>query len=342
MTKPSPLASLDELRALITSLPDGDEAAAEAAAAREALLTKPAGALGRLEELSVWLARWQGRHPPRIDRPRVAVFAGNHGIAARGVSAYPPAVTAQMVQNFIAGGAAINQLCKAVDADLRVYEMALDHPTRDFTEEPALSGEECARAAAYGMMAVEPGVDLLCLGEMGIGNTTSAAALCHALYGGAAADWVGPGTGAEGATLARKVEVVATGVTHNRATMTDPFEILRCVGGHELAAIAGAVLAARLAHVPVVLDGYASTAAAAIIHGARPGALDHCIVAHCSAEPGHARLLKRLGKRPVLDLGMRLGEASGAALAVGILRAAVACHTGMATFEEARVSGRDA
>jgi nicotinate-nucleotide--dimethylbenzimidazole phosphoribosyltransferase len=181
MTPPSPPASLDELRALIASLPDGDEAAAQAAAAREEQLTKPAGALGRLEELSAWLARWQGRHPPRIDRPRVAVFAGNHGVAARGVSAYPPAVTAQMVQNFIAGGAAINQLCKTVDADLRVYEMALDHPTRDFTEGPALSAEECARAAAYGMMAVEPGVDLLCLGEMGIANTTSAAALCHAL-----------------------------------------------------------------------------------------------------------------------------------------------------------------
>ena len=306
MTQPSPPASLDELRALIASLPDGDEPAARAAAAREGQLTKPAGALGRLEELSAWLARWQGRHPPRIDRPRVAVFAGNHGVAARGVSAYPPAVTAQMVQNFIAGGAAINQLCKTVDADLRVYEMALDHPTRDFTEGPALSDEECARAAAYGMMAVETGIDLLCLGEMGIANTTSAAALCHALHGGAAADWVGPGTGAEGATLARKIEAVAAGVARNRAIMTDPFAVLRCVGGHELAAIAGAVLAARLAHVPVVLDGYASTAAAAVIHEARPGALDHCIVAHRSAEPGHARLLERLGKRPVLDLGIRL------------------------------------
>ena len=342
MTQPSPPASLDELRALIASLPDGDEPAARAAAAREGQLTKPAGALGRLEELSAWLARWQGRHPPRIDRPRVAVFAGNHGVAARGVSAYPPAVTAQMVQNFIAGGAAINQLCKTVDADLRVYEMALDHPTRDFTEGPALSDEECARAAAYGMMAVETGIDLLCLGEMGIANTTSAAALCHALHGGAAADWVGPGTGAEGATLARKIEAVAAGVARNRAIMTDPFAVLRCVGGHELAAIAGAVLAARLAHVPVVLDGYAATAAAAVLHAARPGALDHCIVADRSAEPGHARLLERLGKRPVLDLGMRLGEASGAALAVGILRAAVACHTGMATFAEAGVSGRDA
>ena len=335
-------ASLQELRTLLAVLPDGDAAAADAAAAREAQLTKPAGALGRLEELSAWLARWQGRHPPRIDRPRVAVFAGNHGVAARGVSVYPSAVTAQMVRNFITGGAAINQLCKAVDADLRVYEMALEHPTHDFTEGPALSDQECARAAAYGMMAVEPGIDLLCLGEMGIANTTAAAALCHALYGGRAADWVGPGTGAEGATLARKVEAVATGVARNRAIMADPFEVLRCVGGHELAAIAGAVLAARLARIPVVLDGYASTAAAAVIHAAKPGALDHCIVAHRSAEPGHAHLVERIGKRPVLDLGMRLGEASGAVLAVGILRAAVACHSGMATFAEAGVSGRSA
>lgn len=339
MTHPSPPASLDELRALIEALPAGDEGAAAAAALREAELTKPAGALGRLEELAAWLARWQGRHPPRIDRPRVCVFAGNHGVAARGVSAYPAEVTAQMVRNFIDGGAAINQLCKLFDADLRVYEMALDHPTRDFTEGPALTGEECARAAAYGMMAMEPGIDLLCLGEMGIANTTAAAALCHALYGGAAADWVGPGTGAAGAVLARKVETVAAGVARNRAAMTDPFEILRCVGGHELAAIAGGILAARLAHVPVLLDGYASTAAAAIVHAARPDALDHCVVAHRSAEPGHARLLERLGKRPLLDLDMRLGEASGAALAVGILRAAVACHTGMATFAEAGVSG---
>lgn len=342
MASQTPPASLQELRTLLAVLPDGDAAAADAAAAREAQLTKPEGALGRLEELSAWLARWQGRHPPRIDRPRVAVFAGNHGVAARGVSAYPSGVTAQMVRNFIAGGAAINQLCKAVDADLRVYEMALEHPTRDFTEGPALSDEECARAAAYGMMAVEPGIDLLCLGEMGIANTTAAAALCHALYGGQAADWVGPGTGAKGATLARKVETVAAGVSRNRAVMADPFEVLRCVGGHELAAIAGAVLAARLVRIPVVLDGYASTAAAAVIHAAKPGALDHCIVAHRSAEPGHAYLVERIGKRPVLDLGMRLGEASGAALAVGILRAAVACHSGMATFAEAGVSGRSA
>ena len=333
-------ASLDEMRHLLADLPGPDLAAAEAAAAREKELTKPAGALGRLEELSAWLATWQGRHPPRLDRPRVCVFAGNHGVVRHGVSAYPADVTAQMVQNFTAGGAAINQITKLADADLRVYELALDEPTADFTEAPAMSGADCAHAMAYGMMTVETGIDLLCLGEMGIGNTTAAAALAHALFGDTAADWTGPGTGVGGAALVAKADVVARAVAFHNDDAGDPFDVLARLGGRELAALAGAVLAARLARTPVVLDGYAATAAAAVLHAADPTALDHCLVAHASAEPGHRRLLDRLGKRPLLDLGMRLGEASGAALAVPILRAALACHTGMATFAEAGVSGR--
>src|SRR6059058_5699554 len=192
---PEPVASLDEIRALMAHLPGPDLEAATAAAVRERQLTKPAGALGRLEELAAWLAIWQGRHPPTIDHPRTIVFAGNHGVAARGVSAYPAAVTAQMVQNFIAGGAAVNQLCRVVDADLRVYEMNLDTPTADIVEAPAMSEAECAGAIAYGMMAVEPGIDALAVGEMGIANTTVAAALCMGLFGGEAAESVGPGTG---------------------------------------------------------------------------------------------------------------------------------------------------
>ncbi len=340
-TRPDMIATLDEIRAVMAELPGPDLDAATRAATRESMLTKPAGALGRLEEIVAWLAAWQGRHPPRIDRPRVAVFAGNHGVAARGVSAYPAAVTAQMVQNFIAGGAAVNQLCKTADADLRVYEMALDRPTADFTTAPAMDEADCARAMAYGMMAVEPGLDLLCLGEMGIANTSSAAALCCALFGGTAADWTGPGTGVAGAALARKTEVVAAGVALHRAAARDSFEILRRLGGQELAAICGALMAARLARTPVLLDGFACTAAAAVLHAADSRALDHCLVAHCSAEPGHRRLLAAIGKAPLLDLGMRLGEASGAALAIAIVRAAVACHTGMATFAEAGVSGKD-
>jgi nicotinate-nucleotide--dimethylbenzimidazole phosphoribosyltransferase len=342
MAQDKPLATLDEMRALLRTLPGPDLEAGSAAAFREAQLTKPAGSLGRLEELAQWLATWQAKHPPSADHPRTAVFAGNHGVAAQGVSAYPTAVTAQMVQNFIRGGAAVNQLCRAVDADLRVYEMALDQPTADFTRAPAMSDEDCATAIAYGMMAVEPGIDLLALGEMGIGNTTAAAALCCALFGGGAADWVGPGTGVAGAALAHKVAVVERAVTLHGPQATDSFDALRRLGGRELAAIAGAVVAARRAHVPVVLDGYATTAAAAVLFVADAHALDHCVVAHRSAEPGHTRLLDKLGKKPLLDLGMRLGEASGATLALAILKAAVACHRGMATFAEAGVSGKEA
>jgi nicotinate-nucleotide--dimethylbenzimidazole phosphoribosyltransferase len=336
----APVANFDEIRALLAALPGPDLEAGTAAALRERQLTKPAGALGRLEEVVAWLATWQAKYPPVLNHPRTAVFAANHGIAAQGVSAFPAAVTAQMVQNFIAGGAAVNQLCRSVDADLRVYEMALDQPTADFSVEPAMSEDECARAMAYGMMALEPGLDVVALGEMGIGNTASAAAICLALFGGEAESWVGPGTGVDGERLRHKIDVVGRAVALHRGAMTDPFEVLRHVGGLELAAIAGAILAARLARVPVLLDGYVSTAAAAILHAADKRALDHCIVAHCSSEPGHRRLLAVLGKEPLLDLGMRLGEGSGATLAIALLKAALACHTGMATFAEASVSGK--
>ena len=334
-----PVANLDEMRQLLSHLPGPDLAAGTAAAERQAQLTKPPGSLGRLEELAVWLATWQARHPPRLDHPRTLVFAANHGVAARGVSAYPAAVTAQMVQNFISGGAAVNQLCRVFDAGLKVYEMNLDRPTGDIVVEPAMSEEECAKAMAYGMMAVEPGIDALALGEMGIGNTTAAAALCAGLFGGAPELWTGPGTGVAGAALEAKRRAVAEAVARHRGAATDPLDMLRRLGGLEFAAIAGAVMAARLGRVPVVLDGFASTAAAAVLFAADPHALNHCIVAHLSAEPGHRRLVEQIGQRPLFDFGMRLGEASGATLAFGVLKAAVACHTGMATFAEAGVSG---
>jgi nicotinate-nucleotide--dimethylbenzimidazole phosphoribosyltransferase len=334
-----PVANLDEIRALLPALPGPDLAAGSAASLRQAQLIKPAGSLGRLEELAVWLATWQARHPPRLDRPRVAVFAANHGVAGRGVSAYPAAVTAEMVRNFARGGAAINQLCRVVDTDLRVYEMNLETPTGDIVDGPALDEAECAKAMAYGMMAVEPGLDALALGEMGIGNTTVAAALCAGLFGGDADLWTGPGTGVAGAALDAKRQAVAAAVERHRGAADDPFALLSRLGGLEFAAIAGAVMAARLGRVPVVLDGYAATAAAAVLFAADRRALDHCIVAHVSAEPGHRHLLERIGKRPLFDLGMRLGEGSGAALGVGLLKAAAACHNGMATFAEAGVSG---
>ena len=334
-----PVANLDEIRALLRHLPGPDLEAGTAAAAHQANLTKPAGSLGRLEELAIWFATWQARHPPRLDHARTFVFAGNHGVAVRGVSAYPAAVTAQMVQNFIDGGAAVNQLCRIFDVGLKVYEMNLDAPTGDIVAGPAMTEEECARAMAYGMMAVEPGIDALALGEMGIGNTTAAAALCAGLFGGLAETWTGPGTGVTGAALEAKRAAVAEAVGRHRGEAHDPFDMLRRLGGLELAAITGAVMAARLGRIPVVLDGFASTAAAAVLFAADPHALDHCVVGHVSAEPGHRRLLEQIGQRPLFDLGMRLGEASGATLALGVLKAAIACHNGMATFAQARISG---
>jgi nicotinate-nucleotide--dimethylbenzimidazole phosphoribosyltransferase len=323
-------------------LPGPDTASAEAALARQARLTKPPGSLGRLESLAAWLAAWQARHPPKLERVRIAVFAGNHGVVARGVSAYPVEVTVQMVANFRAGGAAINQLARAMGAELVVTPLALETPTADFTAAPAMSEAELRDALEAGAGAAEPGIDLLCVGEMGIGNTTAAAALAAALLGGKGVDWVGRGTGVDDAGLARKAAAVDAALTLHGAALADPLEALRRVGGRELAAIAGAVLRARELRIPVVLDGFVATAAAAVWAKAQGGALDHCLAGHCSAEAGHRGLLERLGLKPVLDLGMRLGEASGAAVAIAILRAAVAAHTGMATFEEAGVSDKPA
>ncbi len=335
-----PLNTLDDARRLAADLPGPDRAAAEQATALDARLTKPAGALGRLERLAAWTASWQGRHPPRADSLLTCVFAANHGVAARGVSAYPAEVTAQMVANFEAGGAAINQICAVVGARLKVVPLALDAPTADFTVAAAMNDAECAAAVARGMAAVEPHVDLLCLGEMGIANTTAAAALSCALYGGDADAWVGAGTGVDDAGLGRKRAAVEAAMATHAGNLSDPFEALRRVGGRELAAIAGAVLAARLRRVPVVLDGYVCTAAAAVLHAAEPTALDHCLVGHLSTEPGHGRLVERLGKQPLLDLDMRLGEGTGATLAAAVVRAAVRAHSGMATFDQARVSER--
>lgn len=223
-------ASLEEMRKLFSEFPGPDLDAGTQAMEREVRLTKPRGALGRLEELAGWLATWQGRHPPRVEHPRTAVFAANHGVAARGVSAFPSSVTEQMVANFVNGGAAVNQLCKTFDADLRVYEMALEQATKDFTVEPAMDEGECARAMAYGMMSVEPGLDVLCLGEMGIGNTTSAAALACALFGGEAKDWVGTGTGVSGTVLETKTRVIDEGVAKHRHA-GDPLQLLAALGG---------------------------------------------------------------------------------------------------------------
>jgi nicotinate-nucleotide--dimethylbenzimidazole phosphoribosyltransferase len=334
-----PISSLDELRGRLLQLPRPDAEAAAAAQARQAQLTKPPGSLGRLEELALWLAAWQGRNPPGLERVAALVFAGNHGVAARGVSAYPSAVTAQMVANFEAGGAAINQLCRLAGADLSVVALELERPTADFCQAPAMSEAECLDAINRGMAAITAGPDLLALGEMGIANTTSAAAICAALFGGPAAGWTGPGTGLDRQGVTHKVTIVGRGLACHAEALGDPLEVLRRLGGREIAAMAGALVAARETRVPVLLDGFVAGAAAAVVQALEPSALDHVQAAHCSAEPGHPRLLERLRLRPLLQLDMRLGEASGAALAILLCRAALACHTGMATFESAGVSG---
>jgi nicotinate-nucleotide--dimethylbenzimidazole phosphoribosyltransferase len=327
----------DDIRALIAKMPGPDEAAIAAVRARDTMLTKPPGSLGRLESIAEWLAAWQGRAPPQVERSLVAVFAGNHGVVAKGVSAFPASVTRQMVENFAAGGAAINQLCASFDLGLKVFDLALDLPTGDITEGPALDEAACAATMAFGMEAIAGGVDLLALGEMGIGNTTIAAAIYTALYGGPATSWTGRGTGVDDEGLARKAAAIEAAMARHKGHLADPLEVLRRLGGREIAAIAGAILAARSERVPVILDGYVVTAAAAVLQALDAHALDHCLAAHCSAEGAHAQVLQRLRLKPLLDLGMRLGEGSGAALACGIVKAAARCHSGMATFSQAGV-----
>lgn len=328
----------DDFRELINNLPGPDLNAEAEVRAREATLTKPAGALGRMEEITLWLAAWSGKAKPQINRPLVAVFAGNHGVTQKGITPFPSSVTAQMVENFAAGGAAINQICIAHDLGLKVFDLALEHPTADITEEAAMDERTCAATMAFGMEAIAGGTDLLCIGEMGIGNTTIAAAIALGLYGGTAQEWVGPGTGSTGEVLQRKLAAVRDAVALHQSHLKDPLELLRRLGGREIAAMAGAILAARMEKIPVIIDGFVASSAAAVLHAANPASIDHCLFGHVSAEPGHRRMLDKMGKAPLLDLGMRLGEGTGAALAAGIVRAAALCHAGMATFEQAGVT----
>jgi nicotinate-nucleotide--dimethylbenzimidazole phosphoribosyltransferase len=334
--------SLDDIRVFCRDLPGGDPHAADAALLRQQALTKPPGSLGRLEELAIWLARWQGREIPRLERVTVAVFAGNHGVAVRGVSAYPQAVTEQMVANFAKGGAAINQIAGLAGANLRVVPIELDRPTRDFTVAPAMDVAEFLDAVDIGYRTVPPDSDLVAVGEMGIANTTTAAALCAALLGGGATRWTGRGTGVDDAGLARKHAAIEAAIELHRAMLGDPLGVAAAMGGRELAAIAGAILAARQARIPVLLDGFVATAAIVPLTRLQAGIVDHCRAGHVSAESGHRALLRELDLDPLLDLNMRLGEASGAGVAILLLRAALACHAGMATFDEAGVSNAEA
>ncbi|XDZ64622.1 nicotinate-nucleotide--dimethylbenzimidazole phosphoribosyltransferase [Alphaproteobacteria bacterium LSUCC0684] len=331
------LLDVESYQKAIKSLPGPDGKAEDAARLRQGQLTKPPGSLGRLEDIAIWMAGWQGREKPHLNSPSCLIFAGNHGVAARGVSAFPAEVTAQMVGNFTAGGAAINQLTRAAGIRLEVTALELDRPTRDFTAEPAMSTEETLAAMKTGADAIPDDADILLLGEMGIANTTAAAAVAAACLGGVARDWVGPGTGLDAAGVNHKADVVEEAIAlHSDAR--DGFSILACLGGREIAAIAGAVLAARHRSLPVLLDGYISTASVLPLYLDNPSILDHCLISHRSEEPGHQRILAKTGLEPILDLRLRLGEGSGAATALPIIRAAVEAHSGMATFAEAGVS----
>jgi len=335
---PHSIAKPQDLDALLADLPGPHDDVAAQARARQDTLTKPPGSLGRLEDIAVWCAGWRGSPEPRLERLATLVFAGNHGVTARGISAFPADVTKQMVANFETGGAAVNQLCTEINSALGVFAIDLDNPTGDITAGPAMSDEDCLHAINVGMTAVPDEADAVLLGEMGIGNTTIAAALAAACFGGSGADWAGPGTGLDASGVVHKAAVVDEALALHRDHLTSPFEILRRLGGREQAALAGAALAARLNRTPVILDGFITTASVGVLARTQPSILDHCLAGHRSGEPGHGRLLDALKLDPLLDLGMRLGEGSGAAVALSVVNHALALHRGMATFAEAGVS----
>lgn len=330
--------SLDEFRNLLTNCTAHDAKILGQAEERNAQLTKPPGALGRLEDIALWYCSWRGSPKARVSSPQVIVFAGNHGVTAQGISAFPAEVTEQMVLNFRAGGAAINQLSSCFGAKLDVHALDLDHPTQDFTQGPAMSEDDCVAALRTGWESVDPNADLLVVGEMGIGNTTSAAAIALALFGGRGMDWAGRGTGLDDKGVELKASVIEQGISQNPSASADGLEALRCLGGREIAAMAGAMVRGRDLSIPVILDGFICCSAAACLNAVSERALDHTISGHESAEQAHKNMLAHLDKSPLLSLGLRLGEGSGAALAIAIVKAALDCHSGMSTFAEAGVA----
>ncbi len=340
-------------------VPPPDAGTAAAARARQDTLTKPRGALGRLEDLSVWVSSCQGQCPPRqFERARVVVFAGDHGVARAGVSAYPPEVTAQMVANIDAGGAAINALAGIAGATVRVADLAVDadplsqqigvHKVRrgsgDIAVADALTDDETTAAIAAGQQIadeeVDAGADLLIAGDIGIGNTTPAAVLVAAMTSAEPVAVVGFGTGIDDAGWARKTAAVRDALFRTRLVLPDPVGLLRCGGGADLAAMAGFCAQAAVRRTPLILDGMAVTAAALVAERLAPGARQWWQAGHKSTEPGHALALAELGLDPIVDLRMGLGEGTGATVALPLLRAAVAALSLMATFTEAGVSTR--
>jgi nicotinate-nucleotide--dimethylbenzimidazole phosphoribosyltransferase len=338
MTLSATAAPFDDVRRLIAMMPALTRRRLRRCASASASSPKPAGSLGRLEWLVEWLAAWQGKALPGVDRPLVCVFAGSHGVTRRGVSAFPDTVNRQMLDNFAAGGAAINQICATYGLGFKVFDLALDLPTGDITEGPGMDPKGCVATMAFGMEAIAGGADLLGIGEMGIGNTTIAAAIFAALYGGPPAAWVGRGTGVDDEGLGRKVAAVEAALEFHRDHIADPLDILARLGGRDVAAMAGAILAARLQRIPVVIDGYVATAAAAVLHALDPGALDHCVAVICPRRARTRPFSIASARSRFSRSGCGWGEGSGAGLAIGVIKAAAACHREMATFAQAGVS----
>lgn len=323
-------------------------------------LTKPPGSLGRLEELAAWYIQVTGKIPSLPLKKVIFTFAADHGVAEEGVSAYPRAVTAQMVYNFLRGGAAINVLARHVGAEVRVVDIGVDHEfeglpvlmhrkisrgTQNMAREPAMSRAQAETAVSTGIElaeeAVRHGASLLGTGDMGIGNTTASSAITAVMTGAPVDDVTGRGTGIGDQALVIKRAVIHQALRINQPASSDPLDVLSKVGGYEIGGIAGLILGAAAHRVPVMIDGFISTAAALIAVGLKPEAKDYLLAAHRSAEPGHQMALDHLGLRPVLDLEMRLGEGTGAALGMGLVEAAIRILTEMATFEEAGVSPRE-
>lgn len=332
-------------------------AARREAEARQKTLTKPVGALGRMESLAVRLAALQATARPRADRVSIVVFAADHGVAAEGVSAYPQAVTGQMVRNLARGGAAINVLARALGAALEIVNLGtIDDPgplervrsirlaagTANFTEEPAMTADQLAAALAAGRAAAkrtgENGADVFIGGDMGIGNTTATTALASALLNAAPESLVGPGTGLDAAGLERKLTALRRALARHRDHLDTPLEVLRRLGGFEIAGLVGSFIGCAQLGLPVLVDGFIATGAALVAAQLHPNTRDWLLFAHTSAEPGHRTVLAALDAQPLLDLGLRLGEGTGAAAAVPLLRMACALHNDMATFGEAGVS----
>ena len=315
------------------TLTQPDEVARRAVRERASRVLRPAGALARIDDVAEWLAGWQRTTEPHVERPRAIVFVASHGVAAEGVSAYPSEMTGAMLAALQGGVATASVMARHLGVGLSVVDVGVEESTANLLVEPALSESRFASCFDIGRRAVaDLETDLLVLGEMGIGNTTSASCLCHALFGLTPEDWTGRGTGIDEATLIHKADVVARACA--RVMDRSPLEVLRHLGGAELVAMAGAALEARRRSIPIVLDGFVVTAALATLEVTHPGALDHTIAGHRSSEPGHRMLLEKLGKEPLLDLDLRLGEGSGALLALPLVRLAAACVNEVATFEE--------